>query len=230
MLKIPIAKTAPITIALCALSLTPLAAIAIEDCGTSVTECELRQEIKDLRTDIRTLKSVLDTQQQRIADLERQNQRLRGISVFSKSGYQTQLTIDSIGAGSDAILFFNTVKDNTHHSYNTARLVADSATGGTSPTLGFDIIDGDAGGWNRTLTIKATLGSETSGNVGIGTTNPGEKLDVNGKVKAKAFKTGDIFFEKDGQTLWQMFEDENGLYVKQIKTGKTYRLVLEEVQ
>jgi len=27
-----------------------------------------------------------------------------------------------------------------------------------------------------------------------------------------------------------MFEDENGLYLKQIKTGKTYRLMLEEIQ
>jgi hypothetical protein len=30
------------------------------------------------------------------------------------------------------------------------------------------------------------------------------------------------FFEKDGETLWQMFEDEHGLYVKHLKTGKTY--------
>jgi hypothetical protein len=68
------------------------------------------------------------------------------------------------------------------------------------------------------------------GRVGIGTTSPTEKLQVNGNVKANAFKTGDIFFEKDGETLWQMFEDEYGLYVKQIKTGNIYRLMLEKVQ
>jgi len=59
MLKIPIAKTTAIFIALCALSLTPLAAIAIEDCGTSVTECELRQDIKDLKGQVTALESSL---------------------------------------------------------------------------------------------------------------------------------------------------------------------------
>ncbi|MDM8560676.1 hypothetical protein [Candidatus Parabeggiatoa sp. HSG14] len=68
------------------------------------------------------------------------------------------------------------------------------------------------------------------GRVGIATTDPTEKLQVNGNIKANAFKTGDIFFEKDGKTLWQMFEDEQGLYVKHIKTDKTYRLMLEEVK
>jgi hypothetical protein len=67
------------------------------------------------------------------------------------------------------------------------------------------------------------------GKVGIGTTTPTEKLEINGNVKANAFKTGDIFFEKDGQTLWQMFEDEYGLYVKHLKTGETYRFVLKKV-
>jgi hypothetical protein len=67
-------------------------------------------------------------------------------------------------------------------------------------------------------------------NVGIGTTNPTEKLEVKGNIKTAAFTTGDIFFQKDGQTLWQMFEDEKGLYLKQLKTGKTYRLMLEEIK
>ncbi len=55
-------------------------------------------------------------------------------------------------------------------------------------------------------------------------------VQVNGNVKATAFKTGDIFFEKDGKTLWQMFEDEHGLYVNHLKTGHTYRFVLEKIQ
>jgi hypothetical protein len=66
--------------------------------------------------------------------------------------------------------------------------------------------------------------------VGIGTTTPTEKLEVKGNIKTNAFTTGDIFFQKDGQTLWQMFEDEKGLYLKQLKTGKTYRLMLEEIK
>jgi len=41
---------------------------AIEDCGTSVTECELRQEINNLRTDIIALKK-------QIAELEKGNDK-----------------------------------------------------------------------------------------------------------------------------------------------------------
>jgi hypothetical protein len=67
-------------------------------------------------------------------------------------------------------------------------------------------------------------------NVSSGTTEPSEKLDVAGKVKAQEFITGDITFQKDGQKLWRMFEDEKGLYLENISTGKVYRFVLEEVK
>jgi len=209
MLKTPIAKTAPITIALCALSLTPLATIAIEDCGTSVTECELRKQIKDLQ-------QQNQAQQRQIEELQAAQSSLRqktdAISVSSGgnvgigkaspgakleiSGSTTQLKIDAVGVGTDAILFFDTVSD-AGSNYNTARLVADAATGGTSPTLGFDIIDGDGGGWNRTLTIKATPGRETSGNVGIGTRSPSYKLDVAGTIRGNNVTPSDQRYKQN---------------------------------
>jgi hypothetical protein len=68
------------------------------------------------------------------------------------------------------------------------------------------------------------------GNVGIGTTAPTEKLEVAGRVKAQEFITGDITFQKDGEKLWRMFEDEEGLYIENLKTGKVYRFVLQEVE
>ena len=67
------------------------------------------------------------------------------------------------------------------------------------------------------------------GNVGIGTTGPTEKLHVAGKVKATEFITGDITFQKNNETLWRMFEEEDGLYLESAKTGKVYRFVLQEV-
>ncbi len=65
---------------------------------------------------------------------------------------------------------------------------------------------------------------DTSGNVGIGTTGPQYKLDVAGYVRADGYETGDIVFQKDGEKLWRMFEDEEGLYVEKIKNGETFNL------
>jgi len=61
--------------------------------------------------------------------------------------------------------------------------------------------------------------------VGIGTNNPNATLDVEGYVQAYGYYTGDIFFQKDGKKLWRMFEDENGLYVEDLTTGKIYTIV-----
>jgi hypothetical protein len=70
---------------------------------------------------------------------------------------------------------------------------------------------------------------KNNGSVGINTTSPdsGFELDVEGDVQAHSFDTGDITFRKDGQILWRMFEDENGLYLEQTTTGKIFRVVLE---
>ncbi|MEW6606201.1 MAG: hypothetical protein AB1414_01940 [bacterium] len=105
-------------------------------------------------------------------------------------------------------------------------------------------IDGDSkwlhiGGITGTKTGEATAYRRIAlyadrtyfpGNVGIGTTEPNYKLDVEGDVQAHAYYTGDIFFQKDGEELWRMFEDEKGLYLENLKTGKVYRFLLQEVK
>lgn len=68
------------------------------------------------------------------------------------------------------------------------------------------------------------------GNVGIGKTDPEHELDVEGYVQAHGYYTGDITFQKEGRGLWRMFEDEEGLYLENLRTGKVYRFLLQEVE
>ena len=67
------------------------------------------------------------------------------------------------------------------------------------------------------------------GNVGIGTSSPTQKLHVNGNVRALKFIANDLIFNKDNQPLWRMYEDEDGLYLESLLTGKKYEFVLKEI-
>ncbi len=88
-----------------------------------------------------------------------------------------------------------------------------------SDYLGFDF-----------LPIGVVMVIDTTGKVGIGTRNPMYKLDVEGYVQAHGYYTGDITFQKDKEKLWRMYEDEDGLYLESLKTGKIYRFVLQEME
>ena len=78
--------------------------------------------------------------------------------------------------------------------------------------------------------VGSRLIVKDGGNVGIATTDPQYTLDVEGNVEAHAYYTGDIIFQKDKEKLWRMFEDEEGLYLENLKTGTVYRFVLQEVE
>lgn len=92
-----------------------------------------------------------------------------------------------------------------------------------------DVAGGISAGSYAWVNPPPENGMIISGNVGIGTTSPDEKLEVIGNIKANNVGTSDITFQKDGEKLWRMFEDEDGLYLESLKTGKVYRFVLQEV-
>lgn len=55
------------------------------------------------------------------------------------------------------------------------------------------------------------------------------KVSNKGYVTAKGYYTGDIIFQKDEKPLWRMYEDENGIYLQNLKTGKKYKIKMEEL-
>ena len=65
MLKIPITQTKTHLITLVGiLTLTPVMAYAVEGCGTTVTECRIKQQIEDLQRQLREQQAALSSVQQ----------------------------------------------------------------------------------------------------------------------------------------------------------------------
>ena len=65
MLKIPITQTKIHVVALVGiLTLTPVMAYAVEGCGTTVTECRIKQKIEDLQRQVREQQAALSSLQQ----------------------------------------------------------------------------------------------------------------------------------------------------------------------
>jgi len=77
-----------------------------------------------------------------------------------------------------------------------------------------------AGGTSPDMTIT------TSGNVGIGTTNPSEKLDVNGNAKANKFITGQLEINSTANATNIVSDDEN-LYIKNDHASGNVRLLAD---
>jgi len=76
---------------------------------------------------------------------------------------------------------------------------------------------------------KPRLVVQTDGKVGIGTANPQETLQIEGRVKATSLLAGDVLFNQDGQPVWRLWADATGVFLRNLGTGKTYTVPLQEV-
>jgi len=88
---------------LAAWALMPSASIAIEDCGTSVTECRMKQDIKNLQQQIDTLlgqvkkqQATINTQQKRIAELEKNSSYTLVINGQSCSNQEWYAEVETL--------------------------------------------------------------------------------------------------------------------------------------
>jgi hypothetical protein len=165
------------------------------------------------------------------------------LDVLGNGG--TSLNIkDSGGNSLLSIQESGSVNFNITHGYDFQVKIPSTAVQNTD----FKFISEVPGAWGVRIDVAGTEGERSAlrvrsnngsselfwvgknGNVGIGTATPAYRLDVEGYVQAYGYYTGDIVFQKDKEKLWRMFEDEDGLYLENLKTGKVYRFVLQEVE
>jgi len=147
-----------------------------------------------------------------------------GIGTASPSGKFHLANISDTGTYGEIKATIENADSTASASFNMKCVGREYAlkTGGSSSAWinHFSIYDQTAGEQRITIT--------PSGNVGMGTMYPSHELDVEGYIQAHGYYTGDIVFQKDGQKLWRMFEDEEGLYVENIKTKKVSKVFLED--
>jgi hypothetical protein len=197
MLKMKMTKTVALFLAAV---LMPSASIAIEDCGTSVTECELRQEIQDLRQQNKTLQGQMEKIQ---AAMSLMQQKIAAITVSRDGnvgiGTTTPKKALQVGTNDGIIQAGNSFGaqlsgDPSGNAVFGTNLYVDS--NGYLKTAGnhykYYGYAGVVARWGQlkfyaesentvadaTVTPTPKMIVLNSGNVGIGTTSPKAKLEV----------------------------------------------------
>ena len=76
---------------------------------------------------------------------------------------------------------------------------------------------------------------DSSGKVGIGNDNPPQPLTVEGNISGSGtgsfavLKTGDLELENE-RGHWSIVEEAEYLSIRNVKTNKMYKFVLEEIE
>jgi len=204
MLKVHTAKTAAFFIA--ASALMPSASIAIEDCGTSVTECRMKQQIKDLQRQVDELKAKTDA-------FSVSSGGNVGIGTMSP---QATLDIYEPDYGKTG---FQVYSDNAHFSWTNHALSLNSKKGwGRVPYIEWVKNDGTRQaymGWQpgyfNLMLENGHHFSINGGNVGIGTNSPQYKLDVSGTIRGKNLTPSDQRYKQNIHPLDNAITKRQGL-------------------
>ena len=72
------------------------------------------------------------------------------------------------------------------------------------------------------VNIAGPDGLTVNGFVGINTSTPDFELDVKGSINANTYYARDIFFNFQDMSVWRMYADLFGLYLKNMITGDIY--------
>jgi len=178
MLKVHTAKTAAFFIAASGLALTPPASMAIEDCGTSVTECRMKQQIKDLQRQVDELKAKTDAfsvSSGGNVGIGTTNPKAK-LHIHKKNGNSLLLTREH---GAPYMRFRDGAQVAEIQFYGQGDYQ-------NNPML---FIQNGAGGKLGRVSINA--------NVGIGTRSPQYKLDVNGTIRGYNLTPSDQRFKQN---------------------------------
>ncbi len=119
-----------------------------------------------------------------------------GNSSSSNTGGTTSMSILAPGQNADAILYFGTQFNSDENAAKKAAIIAEGQDDWSTSKLHFCLnnyatSNGNSNAYTTSLN-DSMMTIQPDGNVGIGTTSPGEKLDVNGTVKATSFITSHI--------------------------------------
>ncbi len=182
MLKIQFTKTAPLFLAAV---LMPSVSMAIEDCGTSVTECEFRQKINKAETTADDAKKRAINAQGTADDARRRADRAQGTADDAKNrAVNAQGTADD--AKNRAVNAQSLAQKHERGDFQNTRLyskVLEIKGDGSFPVY-IDLADSPTDDYDMRFIMYSDNGLRLmGGNFGIGESEPQYKLDVAGTIR-----------------------------------------------
>jgi len=120
----------------------------------------------------------------------------------------------------DAFMTSNAYYDGSNWRYINSNPAYYQSVGGAAAARWYTAASGTAG---NAVSFSEAMRIDTSGNVGIGTSSPGSKLDVNGEVSVK----GQIFLANDGTSNY-IRAGSAGLFIQNSAGSSTFATITND--